>query len=419
MRRMEPVDGGLDAGRPGGLAPGRRVASPAPAGAAACDHHLGRRAATGRNWTDNTNWVGDIGVPGAWDVVCITTPDHVAIDGLQATVAEVQLGGSAELEVKNGAVAPRRRHRLGVGPNTNVAINNAGSLGGTGTIRVQGGIFFASPNTGSVLTSGAGGNGHMVVEGHALVVDNGLGVEDGYQLDVAAGGSLRLAANTWMAAEPGTTTTINAGGTLELNGDGGFYQGASAGRHGSAGQQRRCCKTAGGTGTSVVDADYSRAADRSSWTSRRPSPFPTAGWSARSVSPGHALATGRVRRPSTTRSACQPTQDPAVDPMSVKLTVPGANARPPPCRSRSWPGRRRRRPQRRRQRGAGPRRQPRRRHRQPGDDHAALLAGRRDGHAARRGPGRAHRATTAAGDCCPTASTATLPSGLWTASSGR
>ena len=107
-------------------------------------------------------------------------------------MAEVQLGGSAELEVKNGASLLVDGSAESVwGPDTNVAINNGGSLGGTGTIRVQGGIFFASPNTGSVLTSGAGGNGHMVVEGHALVVANGLGVEGGYQLDVAAGGSLR------------------------------------------------------------------------------------------------------------------------------------------------------------------------------------------------------------------------------------
>ena len=108
------------------------------------------------------------------------------------------------------------------------------------------------------------------------------------------------------------------------------------------------------------------------------------------VSPGSALATGRCAGPST-GSTCQPTQNPAADPMSVNLTVPrrqrvGDGRADPGAR----PGRSRRRPQRRRQRGAGPRRQPGGRHRSSGDDHLALLAGGRDGHPARRGPGRAH-----------------------------
>ncbi len=138
----------------------------------------------------------------------------------------MQLGGSAELEVKDGASLLVDGSAESVwGPGTNVAINNGGSLGGTGTIRVQGGISFASPNTGSVLTSGAGGNGHMVVEGHALVVANGLGVEGGYQR--RRGGRRQPAASRrtrgWRPS-PGTTTTIQAGATLELTGDGGFYR---------------------------------------------------------------------------------------------------------------------------------------------------------------------------------------------------
>ena len=193
------------------------------------------------------------------------------------------------------------------GPNTNVAINNAGSLGGTGTIRVQGGIFFASPNTGSVLTSGAGGNGHMVVEGHALVVNNGLGVEDGYQVDVAAGGSLSLAANTWMAAEPGTTTTIQAGATLELTGDGGFYRSSAAGQ--GALTNNGVLRKSGGTGTSVVDAAYSGSGQVVVQT-RAPSPFPTVGWSALSSRPGPRWPPAAAPAPRPGRRASRPRTPP-------------------------------------------------------------------------------------------------------------
>jgi hypothetical protein len=296
------------------------VSIPGPAGAAACSITWDG-GGDGTSWTDNTNWVGDIGVPGAGDVVCITTTDHVAIDGLQAGVAEVQLGGSSELEVKDGASLLVDNGTDSVwGPGTNVAINNGGSLGGTGTIRVQGGIFFASPNTGSVLTSGAGGNGHMVVEGHALVVANGLGVEGGYQVDVAAGGSLALAANTWMAAQPGTTTTIRAGATLELTGDGGFYRSSAAGQ--GALTNNGVLRKSGGTGTSVVDAAYSGSGQVVVQTGTLA--LPDGGLVGAVVSPGSALATGRCAGAST-GSTCQPTQDPAADPMSVNLTVPGAN----------------------------------------------------------------------------------------------
>ena len=163
------------------------------------------------------------------------------------------------------------------GPGTNVAINNGGSLGGTGTIRVQGGIFFASPNTGSVLTSGASGNGHMVVEGHAFVVDNGLGVEDGYQVDVAAGGSLSLARTPgWRPArhhhdDPGR-------GHVELTGDGGFYRSSAAGQ--GALTNNGVLRKSGGTGTSVVDAAYSGSGQVVVQTGTLA--FPTEGWSARS-----------------------------------------------------------------------------------------------------------------------------------------
>ena len=43
------------------------VSIPGPAGAAACDITWDG-GGEGTSWTDNTNWVGDIGVPGAGDI---------------------------------------------------------------------------------------------------------------------------------------------------------------------------------------------------------------------------------------------------------------------------------------------------------------------------------------------------------------
>ena len=274
----------------------------------------------GTLWTDQDNW-GDDGVPAPGDVVCITTTDHVAIDALQAQVAEVQLGGSTELEIRDGASLLVDGGAESVwGPSTNVAINNGGELGGTGTIRVQGFAWFASPGNGSVLTSGAATGGKMVVEGVATVVANGLGISGGYHVDVVAGGRLRLDPKTWITGDPGTATTIRSGAALELTGDGGYYQGAAGSP--SVLTNSGVLRKTGGTGTSVVDASYqgSGQVEVRSGAIAMPDGQLVGG----AVWPGYTLATGRCGGPSPD-TVCQPTQDPAKDVMSLELTVPSAN----------------------------------------------------------------------------------------------
>ena len=123
-----------------------------------------------------------------------------------------------------------------------------------------------------------------------------------------------------MAAQPGTTTTIRAGATLELTGDGGFYRSSAAGQ--GALTNNGVLRKSGGTGTSVVDAAYSGSGQVVVQTGTLA--LPDGGLVGAVVSPGSALATGRCAGPST-GSTCQPTQDPTADPMSVNLTVPGAN----------------------------------------------------------------------------------------------
>ena len=166
-----------------------------------------------------------------------------------------------------------------------------------------------------------------------------------------------------------------------------------------AGQRRA---TIGNNGMLRSPAARGTSVDRRGLRRRRPAravevdccgtlALPDGGWSARWLPA--ALATGPcgVRPP---RSAGQRPQNPAIDPMSVDAaTIPGANAADRRCQLQELgpaagtdvdsTGDR--------QRGARPRRPAGRRPGPPGDDHLALLAGRRDGHAAGRGPGRAHQ----------------------------
>ena len=88
------------------------------------------------------------------------------------------------------------------------------------------------------------------------------------QLNVLSGGQVLAGSNSFISADWGTTTTINAGGTLEINGSGGYYQGSAiAGQPlGKLVNNGLLSKTGGGT-TSIVEATTSKALqDRSMWT---------------------------------------------------------------------------------------------------------------------------------------------------------
>jgi hypothetical protein len=271
------------------------------------------------DWDFFANWSPQ-GIPGVGEVICINTSEHVVIDtDQQATwhVDEVQLGGSTVLEVTPAAGLLVDGSAESVwGPGTTVAVDR-GQLGGTGNIRVQGGVSFASPGSDSALT----GTGRMVVEGLADVASNGLGIKAGYHVDVAAGGKLRLRPGTWVAADPGTATTILPGATFELNTDGGYYLGA-AGSPSVLTNNGTIVKT-GGTGTSVVDATYQGSGQVlvHSGAIAMPDGQQVSG----AVWPGYTLATGRCGGPSPT-AVCQPTQDPAKDVMSLGFTVPASMA---------------------------------------------------------------------------------------------
>ncbi len=284
-----------------------------------------------RNWIhsdgsalpfDSTSLWNPAGIPGSGpnEILCINTSDHLVLDDQGTTLVhagQLYLDGTSEVEVTAGASLFVDDGVQSVwGPGTNVAINNNGQLGGAGTIRVQGGVWFASPGTGSVLS----GTGAMLVDGSASVVANGLGLDSGYDVDVSPGGHLNLGPGTWLAADPGTTTTIQPGATLDIGGDGGFYRRDAAGS--GVLVNNGVLRKSVGTGISVIDATYQGSGQiqvQSGTVAMLDS-----GLIGGAVWPGNTLATGRCDGPVST-ATCQPTTDPAVDAMSVAFTVPQAN----------------------------------------------------------------------------------------------
>ena len=131
---------------------------------------------------------------------------------------------------------------------------------------------------------------------------------------------MRLWPGTWVSAQPGTTTTIRPGATLDLGGDGGYYQ--SAAQPGAL-VNNGVLRKSGGNGTSVIDAAYQGSGQV--LVQSGAIAMPDGGQVGATVWPGSTLATGRCGGP-VTGAVCQPTQDPAKDPMSVQLTVPAGIA---------------------------------------------------------------------------------------------
>ena len=214
------------------------VTSPAgPASAAACDLSWDG-AGDGSSWTDNNNW-GGAGQPGNGDVVCIQVKSHTVVDSGNFGVESTQLSNAGEIEVKPGTSLLASGPDVTVwAPGTNVALFTAQG-GGLGTTRAQGTVYLAAGSSlGSVLGAGAqppANPGTMIVEGRAEVFSQGATLSSGYKMNVAPGGNLVLDPGTFMVADRGTSTTIQAGGVMSLTGDGGYYPGAAvAGQPASA-----------------------------------------------------------------------------------------------------------------------------------------------------------------------------------------
>lgn len=285
-------------------------------------------------WTDGNNW-DPVAVPLPTEDICIykTTPAFVTLDASSSVDGANMTGSQTALNVHGGALFINGVDGSTWGPGTNAAVNT-GQLGGTGTLTVQGALFFADPlSSGTSLSSvpGTGGQppatpGALVVQGRAEVVAASLGLSSGYRVNVASGGSFVLDAGTFVTADRGTAVNVQTGGILQLQGDGGYYQGAAVSGQpaGSLTNNGLITKT-GGSGTSVIDAAYGGSGRIEVHTGALA--MPDAGAVSASVWPGSTFETGRCD-PGVPTAACQPTANPAVDTMNVSLTVPAGGSTP-------------------------------------------------------------------------------------------
>jgi len=306
------------------------VSVPGPAAGVVCDFTWS--GADDDVFTNPNNW-NEMGVPAVGEVACIAKADQAVIP--VGTVVDI-----AQLEMSNGAM-------LSLGQNSGLFINGsvqsvwdsstsvtatAGQIGGSGIIRLRGNATFGSATSAATLTSQDVANGiqppadtgEMVVEGHATVANLGAAIRTGFLVTVANGGSLTVAPGSYLSADDGTALTILAGSMLDLTGDGGYYRGSDvSGLTRSVLTNNGTLRKSGGTGASVIDAKIVTNGGQvvvGSGTLALSDGQPLSGV----VSPGSTLATGRCATPVT--EVCQPSTDPAVDPMSVRFTVPGTNA---------------------------------------------------------------------------------------------
>ena len=140
----------------------------------------------------------------------------------------------------------------------------------------------------------------------------------------SAAATLFVGADTFISADWGTVTTIGPGGSLEIDGNGGYYQGtAVAGQPlGRLINNGTLSKTGGGS-TSIVEADYVQGA----------SGQVTVDCCAVLAFAGHHLFRVRCPRAGAWALAAaardvrdlQRLDNPAIDVMSVKLSIPSAN----------------------------------------------------------------------------------------------
>ena len=370
--------------RPGRRARCRRAATITWDGGATTD-----RLETTDNWTPQ----GIRSAGTSSSASAITSRSH----GAPRTVDQLHLGGAAPSCRSTGGSSSSTARRVVWALRAPTASPTLAQVGGTGTIRCRAASIFLASATTFVLGPdhagpAAAGRRRHDRRGRAPSSARWARVA-GYQVDVA-GADAQPAARPWLSADPGTAMTIQPGGTLRPRRrrrllPGAAVAGQSLGTLVNNGVLRR----PGGTAPSVVERNYSRARrarSRCRLLRHARAPRPSA-----DQRHGRALArawrTGTVRRGGPTTSCIGQRQQPRHRPMSVALTIPAPTRSRPACRSRSC-----RRSPGRRPPGIGNEVLA---HADnltadtatPAHDRPPLLPGRRDGHAAGRGPGRAHR----------------------------
>ncbi len=285
------------------------------------------------NWDTPGNWSHNVVPNGPNEIVCIGADREVFQDSTGLTtvqVAQLHIDGGGVLDVRSGT-------RLFV--NGTVASEwaagsqvflDAAWFGGTapinvhGLVELTGNVALTSINAGGgAAWGGQAGALNIASDGTFRLAADGSGFWTRYQLNVA--GRAELQSGTFISADHGTATTIAAGGTFDINGDGGYYQGAAVSGFGVGTLSNNgLLSKSGGGSTSVVDAAYSQGPSGKvsvdcCATLAFAGPQQVGGDVAPSMSLGTA-ACGVL-----TVSICNGSVNPAVDPSSVTLRIPGSN----------------------------------------------------------------------------------------------
>ncbi|WP_215813117.1 hypothetical protein [Pimelobacter sp. 30-1] len=182
--------------------------------------------------------------------VVLDDETHVHVLSLQVAQATLAVGPNARVMVYGGPAGYSSTIAAGA------AVELRGStLGGPGAIDVHGRVLWGEAGTGAATLdndfcdaapgegfppgeqvagcSGVGPTGVLRVGsgGRLTVAGRGVNLADGYRLEVASGGLLRVeGAAGYLAADRDTEIAVEAGGTFELAGDGSVYEGLANGR---------------------------------------------------------------------------------------------------------------------------------------------------------------------------------------------
>ncbi len=285
------------------------------------------------DWSDSTGWTN--GVPnGPNEIACVDQSGLVLIDdsGPTSTVTLRALYLDGSLTVSYASLFVNGPEESVVSYDFGVLHVEHGTVGGTGTITVHGGVTIAADST---LTSvpavtgapwtGPHGTLDVASDGYLQLRDSRVALLTRYALGIS--GFAELDGNAFVAADWGTTTSIGAGGTLALTNEGGYYQGSPV-----PGQPVGTLVNSGviekgdPSTTSVVDAAYTQTASGAVHVVGGTLAFAGPQLFAAQVEPAMSFGTGACG--AGTQAVCGGSVDPAVDPSSVMFQVSSGNGAP-------------------------------------------------------------------------------------------
>jgi hypothetical protein len=285
---------------------------------------------SGNNWSNPANWAhgpgNTAGVPTASAVACIGST-FVFVD-TTVNVQALHLGGTA-VTVDPGQALFTNGPAASVWDSDSLVVINQGTFGGTGsiemgaTLNVHGPASLASLPGAPGTACGTAGRLTVMSGAYLIIEDGSLSLRTCFQLGIS--GQLWVQNNGFVTADWGTSTTVNPGGILDFQNNGGYYQGSPvAGRSLGSFVNGGSVLKSGGPQTSVVDAAYSQTGTGTViFSSGTDLALPGTAAVAGSVAAGATLGTAACGTSTTT--VCSGSASPAVDIMSVTFQVPPSN----------------------------------------------------------------------------------------------